>query len=97
MNRLIIIGAGGHGKVAADIAAKIGYTDICFADDHAEQVVDNKKVADHHAIIPTRELQKCNLNELPKGELAILQLLSNPHAERFYPLQRMLCRRSPAQ
>ena len=36
MNRLIIIGAGGHGKVVADIAAKIGYTDICFADDHAE-------------------------------------------------------------
>ena len=36
MNRLIIIGAGGHGKVIADIAAKIGYTDICFADDHAE-------------------------------------------------------------
>ena len=54
---------------------------------HAEQVVDNKKVTDHHAIIPTRELQKCNLNELPKGELAILQLIStrlfvavgNPH------------------
>ena len=44
---------------------------------HAEQVVDNKKVTDHHAIIPTRELQKCNLNELPKGELAILQLISN--------------------
>ena len=43
---------------------------------HAEQVVDNKKVTDHHAIIPTRELQKCNLNELPKGELAILQLIS---------------------
>ena len=44
---------------------------------HAEQVVDNKKVTDHHAIIPTRELQKCNLKELPKGELAILQLISN--------------------
>ena len=44
---------------------------------HAEQVVDNKKVTDHHAIIPTRELQKCNLGELPKGELAILQLISN--------------------
>ena len=43
---------------------------------HVEQVVDNKKVTDHHAIIPTRELQKCNLNELPKGELAILQLIS---------------------
>ena len=43
---------------------------------HAEQVVNNKKVTDHHAIIPTKELQKCNLNELPKGERAILQLIS---------------------
>lgn len=34
MNRLIIIGAGGHGKVIADIALKIGYTDICFIDDN---------------------------------------------------------------
>ena len=44
---------------------------------HEEQVVNNKKVTDHHAIIPTRELQKCNLEELPKGELAILQLIAN--------------------
>lgn len=29
---------------------------------HAEQVVNNKKVTDHHAIIPTRELQKCNMS-----------------------------------
>lgn len=35
MNRLIIIGAGGHGKVIADLAAKIGYTNICFVDDNA--------------------------------------------------------------
>ena len=42
---------------------------------HAEQVVNNKKVTDHHAIIPTRELQNCNLGELPKGECAILQLI----------------------
>lgn len=35
MNRLIIVGAGGHGKVVADNAAKNGYTDICFVDDHA--------------------------------------------------------------
>ena len=35
MNRLIIIGAGGHGKVIADNAVKNGYTDICFVDDHA--------------------------------------------------------------
>lgn len=34
-NRLVIIGAGGHGKVIADIAVKNGYADICFVDDHA--------------------------------------------------------------
>ncbi len=34
-NRLLIIGAGGHGKVVADIALKLGYTDIAFADDNA--------------------------------------------------------------
>ncbi len=43
---------------------------------NAAQVINNKKVTDHHAIIPTRELQKYNLSELPKGELAILQLVS---------------------
>ena len=31
--RLLIIGAGGHGKVVADIALKCGYENICFADD----------------------------------------------------------------
>lgn len=34
MNRLIIIGASGHGKVIADIAVKIGYTEIVFLDDN---------------------------------------------------------------
>ena len=36
MNRLIIIGAGGHGKVIADNALKNGYTDISFVDDHTQ-------------------------------------------------------------
>ena len=34
MNRLIIVGAGGHGKVIVDCALKCGYTDISFVDDH---------------------------------------------------------------
>lgn len=34
MNRLIIIGAGGHGKVIADNALKNGYKNICFLDDN---------------------------------------------------------------
>lgn len=33
MNKLVIIGAGGHGKVIADNALKNGYTDIKFLDD----------------------------------------------------------------
>ena len=44
---------------------------------HADQVVNNKKVTDHHAIIPTRELQKYDLSELPKGELEVLKLIAN--------------------
>lgn len=36
MNKLVIIGAGGHGKVIADIAEKNGYEDILFLDDSPE-------------------------------------------------------------
>ena len=35
MNKLVIIGAGGHAKVIADSALKIGYKDIVFLDDNA--------------------------------------------------------------
>ncbi len=35
-NRLVILGAGGHGKVVADIAVKNGYQEIVFLDDNAE-------------------------------------------------------------
>ena len=36
MNRLIIIGASGHGKVVADVAALNGYKDIIFLDNDPE-------------------------------------------------------------
>lgn len=36
MNRLIIIGASGHGKVVADIARLNGYSDIVFLDNNSE-------------------------------------------------------------
>ncbi len=36
MNRLIIIGASGHGKVCADIAGRMGYENIVFLDDNRE-------------------------------------------------------------
>ncbi len=34
--KLYIIGAGGHGRVIADLAVRCGYTEIAFLDDHAE-------------------------------------------------------------
>ncbi|NBJ96591.1 DNA topoisomerase III [bacterium 1xD8-48] len=40
----------------------------------AAQVVCNAKVSDHHAIIPTKEVAKVNLEELPTGERNILSL-----------------------
>lgn len=36
MKKLIIIGAGGHGKVVADIAKLTGYDEICFLADGCE-------------------------------------------------------------
>ena len=42
---------------------------------NTDAVINDRKVTDHHAVIPTRELQKCNFEALPKGEFAILQLV----------------------
>ena len=43
---------------------------------NAGQVINSKKVTDHHAIIPTKEVQNGTLSELPKGELEILKLIA---------------------
>ena len=41
-----------------------------------EQVTDNGKVSDHHAIIPTLNIQDCDLYSLPFGEREVLLLIS---------------------
>ena len=46
-----------------------------------EQVINNKKVSDHHAIIPTKELEKTDLGTLTNGEKSLLLLI----------ICRMLC------
>lgn len=45
------------------------------------RVINNSKVTDHHAIIPTAEIQKQDLSKLSQGERDILMLIS----------QRLLC------
>ena len=39
------------------------------------QVIDDSKVSDHHAIIPTQGIRETDLSALPAGELALLQLI----------------------
>lgn len=57
--RLIILGAGGQGRVAADIAEKTNiYKSIIFLDDHAESVLEYKihgKIADFKHYIEKSE------------------------------------------
>ena len=43
---------------------------------HAKQVIDNKKVSDHHAIIPTVNVADAEFGELPSGEQKILSLIT---------------------
>ena len=43
---------------------------------HSSQVINGKKVSDHHAIIPTKTAAGCNLAELPSGERKILLLIA---------------------
>ncbi|WP_044960767.1 type IA DNA topoisomerase [Faecalibacterium prausnitzii] len=42
----------------------------------AGAVINDKKVTDHHAVIPTRNLQNADLSGLPAGERAVLELVS---------------------
>lgn len=42
---------------------------------HTAQVIDNAKVSDHHAILPTNESANVRLEELPTGERNLLALL----------------------
>ena len=50
MNKgLLIIGAGGHGKVVKEIAEALGYTNIAFLDDNSAEAIG--KIADSKAFV----------------------------------------------
>ncbi len=42
----------------------------------AGAVINDKKVTDHHAVIPTRNIQGADLSGLPVGEKAVLELVA---------------------
>ena len=41
-----------------------------------DQIINNKKVTDHHAIIPTKTAAEMELSALPAGEQAVLELIA---------------------
>ena len=43
---------------------------------HAEQVINNSKVSDHHALLPTASVAQADFSALPAGELSILRLIT---------------------
>lgn len=64
-------------KVIKIVCEKFGYDSSTYPSiPDIKRVMDNKKVSDHHAIIPTAELAACEKSELSKGERDILLLIS---------------------
>lgn len=42
---------------------------------HIRQVINNKKVSDHHALLPTKNVKTADFGSLPSGEIKILSLI----------------------
>lgn len=83
LNRLIIIGASGHGKVVADIAQLVGYSDIVFLDNNPEL----KKCAGHPVLgsdTMTKELDGDVFIAVGKSE--IRRILMERDKDRHFPI-----------
>ena len=68
----------------------------CAGEPDIDRVTDDSKVTDHHAIIPTVEIARTDLSELPSGERDVLTLLAvrllcaTTQAHRFETVTAML-------
>ena len=60
--------------LAGKMAAKFGYTRKMAV--YPKQVINNSKVSDHHAIIPTVNVVDADFGELPSGEQKVLSLIT---------------------
>lgn len=68
--------AGMLPELVAVVQAKCGISPDSHAPVSTQQVINSKKVTDHHAIIPTKTLKAADLVSLPSGEKAILNLIA---------------------
>lgn len=68
----------------------------CVGEPDIDRVTDDSKVTDHHAIIPTVEIARTDLSELPSRERDVLTLLAvrllcaTTQANRFEAVTAML-------
>lgn len=60
---LLILGAGGHGRVVAELARVCGFPDIAFADDQASDAVGT--LADLPSLAPHHDAVAVSIGDLP--------------------------------
>lgn len=83
MKRLLVIGAGGHGRVAADIAKCCGYDQIAYLDDADRDgvigtVADHKNYiddADFFVAIGNSTIRERIQNELTRAGASVVNLI----------------------
>ena len=66
--------AAGLPGLAMDTAVVFGFRGAIPV--HGKQVINSKKVSDHHAILPTQSVAGADLSSLPAGEASILRLIA---------------------
>lgn len=68
--------AGTAAEVAELVCGKLDFAKKVAEPGDVARLIDDKKVSDHHAIIPTAELAKVELASVPGGEQNILTLVA---------------------
>ena len=66
--------AAGLAGLVMDTAVAFGFRGAIPV--HAKQVINNQKVSDHHAILPTQSVAGADLSSLPAGEASVLRLVA---------------------
>ncbi|MDL2302687.1 DNA topoisomerase 3, partial [Lachnospiraceae bacterium OttesenSCG-928-D06] len=64
-------------KVIKAIFGSILFEEQILFNPDTARIMNSKKVTDHHAIIPTLEIEKADLSSVPGSEMKILSLVAN--------------------
>ena len=87
MSELIIIGAGGHGRVVADIAKLNGYSSVMFLDDNVKKAestknivgkicdIDKFKYCDFFVAIGNNSIREKMMEELKNKSIHVVTLI----------------------